>query len=240
MSYFDNFPTLSYTFESGVTIDVRDIFIKVNASQKNFKNVVHYERYNIKEGERPDVVAAKLYGNSDLYWTFYLVNNFDNFGQWYMGSGEFEKYLGQKYQGQWLNASVSTDIVSYNFDSNPPKSEKFLLGEIVSSGAKQAKVLKLDPTHKRVMVDAESFTANDIVTGSVSSKSFTVSSVSKTIDGVCYYENDSGIRVNVPTAGYDPVTFYTKEFNDNESKRAIKFINPKNINNVISDLEDLL
>ena len=97
--YFDNFPELTYTFESGITVYVKDIFKKVGISQKNFNNVISYEKYNIKEGERPDVVAAKLYKNADLYWTFYLVNDFDNFDDWFKDTQEFEKHLDKVYKG---------------------------------------------------------------------------------------------------------------------------------------------
>lgn len=239
--YFDNFPELTYTFESGITVYVKDIFKKVGISQKNFNNVISYEKYNIKEGERPDVVAAKLYKNADLYWTFYLVNDFDNFDDWFKDTQEFEKHLDKVYKGKWLVAPTSSDVVSYNFTSNPPKSEKFVLGEKVTSGSKSGTVLKVDPTYNRILVETNStFNASETITGAVSSKSFTTTSVQDARDGVCYYENDNGLRTNVPTAGFTSVTFYEKEVNENEEKRSIKIINPSLMGRVIDEFERLV
>ena len=64
------------------------------------------------EGDRPDVTAAKLYGNPDLHWTFFLVNDIENYYDWYKDQQTFERYINKKYPGQLAIASQSTDIVA--------------------------------------------------------------------------------------------------------------------------------
>ena len=74
---FQNFPNMTYTLESGKVITIKDFFRKAKIETSAVDNVVDYQKYEILDGERPDVVASKLYGDGDLHWTFFLVNDFD-------------------------------------------------------------------------------------------------------------------------------------------------------------------
>ena len=52
-----------------------------------------------------------IYRNSDLHW-FFLVNEITNYEEWYKDNEVFENYMTEKYEGQYLISSASTDIVS--------------------------------------------------------------------------------------------------------------------------------
>ena len=69
---------------------------------------------------RPDVVATKLYNNPDLHWTFFLVNDIDNYYDWHMDNETFEKYINKKYKGYYAIASQTSDILT--------STSKFLFG----------------------------------------------------------------------------------------------------------------
>ena len=75
---FQNFPKIQYTLESGKVITIKDFFRKAKIESASLDSIIEYQYYEIEEGERPDIVASKLYGDSDLHWTFFLVNDFDN------------------------------------------------------------------------------------------------------------------------------------------------------------------
>ena len=80
---FQNFPTMTYTLESGKVITIKDFFRKAKIESASLDSIIEYQYYEILEGERPDIVASKLYGDSDLHWTFFLVNNFDEYNEYY-------------------------------------------------------------------------------------------------------------------------------------------------------------
>ena len=63
--------------------------------------------------------------------------------------------------------------------------------------------------------------ATSIITGSKSTKSFTVSSAVERRDGILHYENSDKEKYT-NESGYEPVTFYTEELNLNENKRLPK------------------
>ncbi|WP_292486292.1 baseplate wedge protein 53 [Methanohalobium sp.] len=68
---------------------VRDIIKK--------RSFVYYS-YSIQDGDRPDTIAAKYYGNSNYDWIIMIVNDiFDVNYDWPMDSYRFEKYLRDKY-----------------------------------------------------------------------------------------------------------------------------------------------
>ena len=75
---------MQYTLNTGKVVTIKDFFRKAKIESNTIDSLIEYQSYEILEGERPDIVAAKLYGDSDLHWTFFLVNDFDNYYDWFM------------------------------------------------------------------------------------------------------------------------------------------------------------
>ena len=185
--FFKHIPNIQYDFKSdGKFSQAKDLFRKVSVWNYLKEGVAGYSYYRITEGERPDVVAAKLYGDSTLYWLFWLVNeNLQDHNDWPKSQQLFQKFLDRKYPGKCLVASNSTDIVT--------STNKFTLGEKVSqSSTAYGFVTEVNPTHNRITVQiptatTDSFTAGATVTGASSEKSFTISSVKNERDAINHY-----------------------------------------------------
>ena len=101
---FKNFPEIQYTLNSGKVITIKDFFRKSKIEQSAVNDIIDYEYLELMEGDRPDVVASKVYGDSDLHWTFFLVNNWNNYYEWWKDNTEFENYLNKYYSVQYLTA----------------------------------------------------------------------------------------------------------------------------------------
>ena len=135
--FFRHIPNIQYDFLSdGKFYPAKDLFRKVSTWSFLQEGITGYSYYRITEGERPDVVASKLYGDATLYWLFFLVNeNLQDFNDWPKSDQLFLKFMDRKYSGTCLIASTSTDIVSYDHsldEDNQLASRKFVLGEKVS------------------------------------------------------------------------------------------------------------
>jgi hypothetical protein len=65
---FKNFPTIQYKLNDGRIIHIKDFFRKGKIELQKVNTLIDYEFYQLDEGERPDIVASKLYGDSDLHW----------------------------------------------------------------------------------------------------------------------------------------------------------------------------
>ena len=97
--YFKNFPTIPYdAVGSGQTKDVKNILRRVSVRSKVKANVLFYDTYDVKEGESPESIADKLYGDPELHWIVLLVNDItDRYHQWPMRYSQFLQYVNDKY-----------------------------------------------------------------------------------------------------------------------------------------------
>ena len=75
---------------------------------------------------------------------------------------------------------------------------------------------------------------------SSSNKSFTVSSVTDSRDGVHHYVDSKDNSRTYGGSGWTPVTHFTKEYEDNEKKRQIKIIKPSRIRRVVTEFERIM
>ena len=239
---YKNFPEIQYKLSDGKIVTIKDFFRKAQINGNTLSDIVDYTVYEIQDGERPDIIASKLYGDGDLHWTLFLANEITNYYDWHMDNQTFENYLDNKYRGQVLVAPNSTDIVS--------STSKFLVGEDVSQGSAKGKVLKVDPTFKRIWVETvngQKFKANQEVTGLNSTKSFTPNSVKESRDATAYYYAadafSAGVRLNndvSETGTWVAQTYQHQEMEENEKKRTIKVIRPEFIRRVVSEFERIM
>jgi|TARA_B100000902_G_scaffold269630_1_gene255561 hypothetical protein len=240
--FFKQIPNIQYDFKSdGKFFEAKDLFRKVSTWSYLQEGISGYTYYRVTEGERPDVVSSKLYGDSTLYWTFFLVNeNLQDFNDWPKSGQLLHRFIARKYSGKVLVGSESTDIVSFDHATNV--SSKFLLGEKVtqtSSGA-FGFVTKIDPTHNRIVLNSVegTFTTGTVV-GSDSSKSFTVTSVADEKDVVHHYTDSNGLRTTVSTSN-TPVSNEEYERDINEDKFNIRIIEPRYIDKVVTEFNRLV
>jgi hypothetical protein len=234
--FFKHIPNINYDFKSdGKYYQAKDLFRKVSTWAAIQEGVTGYSYYRITEGERPDVVASKLYGDATLYWTFFLVNeNLQDMNDWPKSSQYFERFLSRKYSGKCLIAGSSTDIVSLT--------SKLLLGEKVSQSSSSAYgfITSIDPTHNRITLNSVSgsFTTGT-VTGADSEKSFTVTSVQNERDAVNHYTDSNDLKTTVST-GNTVITNEQYELNLNEDKFQIRYIEPQYISRVVKEFIELV
>ena len=98
--YFDQFPIIDYNLSgvNGNTTEVTDIFRRVKARSKIADNVTLFDKYDVAEGEKPEDVAYKVYGEADYFWVVTLVNNIVNrYYDWPLDSFSFQEYIKDKY-----------------------------------------------------------------------------------------------------------------------------------------------
>ena len=64
--------------------------------------------YDLKDGETPEVLSNLLYGSTDYWWIFFLVNDFvDPFYDWALSNKELKDYYAWK-----VNEGLITDSVA--------------------------------------------------------------------------------------------------------------------------------
>jgi hypothetical protein len=80
--------------------------------------------YQIKDGDTPEIVADKMYGDSELHWIILIFNEITNpYYDWALSQRKLEGYAFNKYRGEtwFLTDWSSDDILPTNF--NPVRND---------------------------------------------------------------------------------------------------------------------
>ena len=75
--YFKEFPQFLYDFKYGNTTKttvVTDITRNVRFRKEVLENVTLFDEYDIVDGETPEIVAEKIYGDPEYHWIIMLAN----------------------------------------------------------------------------------------------------------------------------------------------------------------------
>ena len=102
MSFFRQFPKTNYDFQNnGIDTRIVDLFRFVKTDDRYLDDLATYTFYEIKNGDRPDIVSDLLYDTPDHYWTFFVINEHLKSGLsgWPMSSEQFEDYMTAEYDG---------------------------------------------------------------------------------------------------------------------------------------------
>ena len=77
---------------------VKNLFKRTKISQTIFDDLTYFTKYQIIADERPDNIAYKVYGDSDLDWMVMLANNITNLqNEWPLEEQSFYRFLINKY-----------------------------------------------------------------------------------------------------------------------------------------------
>ena len=97
--YFQNFPLIPYdSVGNGDYKLVTNLLKRVALRTKVRTNAALFDTYNVKEGQTPEMIADKLYGDPNLHWIVMYVNNItDRYHQWPLTTPQFLAFLNDKY-----------------------------------------------------------------------------------------------------------------------------------------------
>jgi hypothetical protein len=99
--YFKDFPTFFYEYtingEKSLTT-VKDITRNIRFRRDILSNITVFDEYDIQEGETPEIIAEKLYGNPEYHWIIMLANDrYDYISDFPLSQAELEQFVYQKY-----------------------------------------------------------------------------------------------------------------------------------------------
>jgi len=99
--YFKNFPSFIYNYDiAGVdtALLVKDITRNVRFRQQILANITVYDEYDILDGETPEHISEKIYGNPDYFWVIMLSNDrYDYVNDFPLPQFTLEQYISDKY-----------------------------------------------------------------------------------------------------------------------------------------------
>ena len=99
MYFDDNFPVIPYDSVGDYKFkDVTNLLRRVALRAKVKTSTLLYDTYDVKNGETPESLADKLYGDSEYHWIIMLINDItDRYHEWPMSEAQFSQYLKDNY-----------------------------------------------------------------------------------------------------------------------------------------------
>ena len=99
MSYFSKFPMMIYDMKNNGNFKLLpDILRRVKQRSAIESGQFIFDTYDVRNGERPEDIAYKWFGDAELHWVILMTNNVtDRYYDWPMNDAQFEVYLDDKY-----------------------------------------------------------------------------------------------------------------------------------------------
>jgi hypothetical protein len=211
--YFNYFPqTAYYLSDDNSSLDVvTNLMSRFSFNATSKDKLVMYYKYDISDGETPEIIADKLYGSPEKHWIILSVNNIKNPQfDWPLRYNDLVKYVDIKYRGvKYANNATSGTGLSWS-KSNI---HSYYINEKRSlpSG---------DETTETIVIDAATF-AN-----------------TNTTSTVVYTLYDS-TNVTITTTK-SSISYYEYEMQANEDKRTIDILRPEFVKTIEQEFRNVI
>ena len=136
MGYFNYLPNISlatrpirFPWSSQQYETAKNIFRRFKIADAALDSLLYYKRYTVTDSDRPDLIAEKIYGDSDYDWVIMLANNIINpYFDWPMSSPVLEDYIANKYEKPFdIKHYTTNEVKNANGDVVLPANQ--LVGE---------------------------------------------------------------------------------------------------------------
>lgn len=118
--YFQYFPTDIYDpTGNGSAKLATNILKRVRLRVNVKKELVMLDKYDVKEGETPEIVADKHHGSPLYHWVIMLVNNMSDVNHdWVKSTRQMQSYLSDKYTDAQLDEVHHYEIPQSSGDTS--------------------------------------------------------------------------------------------------------------------------
>jgi len=201
-TFLDAFPKVRYdvrrqlysNYETVPNITFRIAFVK-----EILENTASYYKYSIVDGDTPEGLANKVYGDPEAHWMILYANNiYDPHYDWPLNETSFIEYIISKY------GSVSWA------QTNTRHYEKVITREVRDT-----------VTINRFQITQDQLTNNDTRPDLPLIHDYYYDDIADEQSFTAYNVNGTTVK---ETIARDSISYYDHEFNLNEQKREIKII----------------
>lgn len=211
--FFRYYPKTFYTSNNSVTgVDaVTNIIARFGFENSIKQNANVFYKYQIQDGDTPEIIADKFYGNVEYHWVVLLFNDIiDPQFDWPLNQNNIIEYINQKYSANGAaNTTVQSGIIWALSENNVQAYFK-----VITTTGNDGTV-----TTEKIQVDANTY-AN--IASSTTS-----------------YTTQANESVTVAISK-EKRSYYTYEVDENESKREINLLKPEFIPEVEKEFKRVI
>jgi hypothetical protein len=215
--YFNYFPKTFYSANSSTSIldSVTNIIARFGFQESLKENSSAFYKYQIQEGDTPEIIAQKYYNNSERHWVVLIFNNLiDPQYDWPLPYKSFVEYVDQKYSTSEYADTANTSVsgISWALNTSNIHSYYKIITRTSTTDAKDNIIEKLE-------IDANTYANVAVTTQTITLQSG--KSITETITK-------------------ETKTYYTFENELNESKREIKLLKPEFVSSVEKEFRKII
>lgn len=224
--YFQKFPYTLYSLDDGKSGQIiQNILIRNKILESVKTNFSLYDEYDIKDGDTPEIIAYKFYGDSNLHWLVLHMNEIlDPRFDWPLDYAKFTDYLSSKY----------TDV--NNIDHYEDENENQINGNVILEASVFDNYNVGDVVYNHSSAGVGYITSSPTETSkivTVTEGGFkTGNEISNNITGT----NKTTLTSTTTITG-TPVTYFIAEDRANELKRRIKILRPEFAAAVVAEFD---
>lgn len=106
MQYFNSLPKIRYVDQNNVTTVYTNLMARASVIPSILNNTLVYYSYDVQDGDTPEIIAYKYYGDINRFWIVLYCNQLnDPQWDWPLSSNKFQKYILNKYNTGNLNST---------------------------------------------------------------------------------------------------------------------------------------
>lgn len=147
MRYFNSLPYLTTNDNNGNIVALKNLLIRTQLIPQLAKNPLLFYTYSVQDGDTPEIIANKYYGDPFRFWITLYGNPtiLDPQADWPMSSQQFLIYLNDKY-----GAVANGNVLSYT-QGTVHHYEKTVTSIDGDSGTTVIKTVEIDePTYNLI------------------------------------------------------------------------------------------
>jgi hypothetical protein len=211
--YFNYFPKTSYYLSDGnSSLDtVTNIMSRFSINATSKEQLIMYYKYDIFDGETPEMIADKLYGSPEKHWIILAVNNIKNPQfDWPLRYNDLTKYIDIKYRG-----------VTYANTAN------------TGTGLAWSK----SHTHSYYITETRSLPGGSDTTETIIIDAATFANTNTTSTVVYTLYDSSNVTI---TTTKSSISYYEYEIQANEEKRTIDILRPEFVKTIEQEFRNVI
>jgi|TARA_R110002073_G_scaffold329753_1_gene512728 hypothetical protein len=116
--YFNKFPAIIYdSVGAGEYKVVTHLLKRVAIHSKSSSVAALFDTYDVRNGETPEMISHKYYGDAEYHWIILMLNNItDRYHQWPMNTRQFLSHLAERYDNMDATHHYEINQTSGNTD----------------------------------------------------------------------------------------------------------------------------
>jgi len=217
MKYFNTLPSILTKDYSGNRIVLKNLLVRAKLLSQLQNNPLLFYTYSVQDGDTPESVAYKYYGDQYRYWiVLYGNQSLDPQWDWPMSSRQFGDFIVSKYTNDTANA--------FNVSSNSVTSSQILSYTQGTIHHYEKVITTLDnvtETQSVKIINVDGNTANQVVSG---------------VTTITFSNGTTATQ----TVSVNTVSIYDYENYLNEDRRNIKLINSSYVTQMESQLKSIM